>query len=141
MFLHLCLYFRNEALHGRKNTLISNEKPRIRAFSFENDDILMRVGLPFTLVRWAFSSTTHRFQNALRSWSKRKRIHIVLVWTVKNGWKRIEMKKMTPSYVPRGLLNISSACVCSTCIELNQKPIRGLVSGWTYVITCNSVTS
>ena len=67
MFLHLCLYFRNEELDGRKNSLISNEKPRIRAFSFENDDILMRVGLPFTLVRRAFSSTTHRFQNALGS--------------------------------------------------------------------------
>ena len=110
-FLHLCLYFRNEALHGRKlNSLISNQKPRIRAFSFENAYILMRVGLPFTLGRWTFSSTTHRFQNALGSWSKRKRIHIVLVWTVKNGWKQIEMKTMIPS-------------VCITCVVKYRKRV------------------
>ena len=46
----------------------------------------MRLGPSSKLIRWAFSSKTHRWENALESGSKRKRIHtIVLVWTVKNG--------------------------------------------------------
>ena len=35
------------------------------AFSFENADISMRLGLPSTLIRRAFKSETHRFENAL----------------------------------------------------------------------------
>ena len=45
----------------------------------------MRSGLLSTLIRCAFSSKIHRCENALESGSKRKRLHIVLVWTVKNG--------------------------------------------------------
>ena len=48
----------------------------------------MRLGLPPILIRWAFSSKTHRFENAVASRSKRKRIHVVLVWTVENASKR-----------------------------------------------------
>ena len=62
----------------------------------------MRLGLLSTLIRWAFSSEAHQFENALESGSKRKRVHIVLVWTVENGRESIKMKKMT-SYVSGGL--------------------------------------
>ena len=71
------------------------------AFSW-NTYISMRLGLLSTLIRWAFSSEAHQFENALESGSKRKRVHIVLVWTVENGRESIKMKKMT-SYVSRGL--------------------------------------
>ena len=71
------------------------------AFSW-NAYISMRLGLLSTLIRWAFSSEAHQFENALESGSKRKRVHIVLVWTVENGRESIKMKKMT-SYVSRGL--------------------------------------
>ena len=53
----------------------------------------------------------HRFENALESGSKRKRTYIVLMWTVENGRKRIEMKTMTE--------NIEGACVCSMPTEFN----------------------
>ena len=45
------------------------------------------LGLPSTLTHWAFSSKTHRFENALKSGSKQKRRHTVLVWTDKNASK------------------------------------------------------
>ena len=54
----------------------------------------MRLVLPSTLIRWASSSKTHRFSNALESGSKQKLIHIVLFWTGK-GRNRIKMKTMT----------------------------------------------
>ena len=41
----------------------------INAFSFETAYISMRLGLPSTLIRWAFSSKTYRFENALESGS------------------------------------------------------------------------
>ena len=53
----------------------------------------------------------HRFENALESGSKRKRTYIVLVWTVENGRKRIDMKTMNE--------NIARACVCSMPTEIN----------------------
>ena len=66
----------------------------------------MRLGLLSTLIRWAFSSEAHQFENALESGSKRKRVHMVLVSTVENQVENcresIKMKKMT-SYVSRGL--------------------------------------
>ena len=39
---------------------------------------------------WAFSSKTHRFENAVGSELKQKRINIVLLWAVENAskWKR-----------------------------------------------------
>ena len=43
-------------------------------FSFENAYISMRLGLPSTPIRWEFSSQTHRFENALESESKRKKL-------------------------------------------------------------------
>ena len=46
-------------------------------------------------VHWAFSSKTYRIKNALDSGSKRKRIHIVLVWTDENGRKHIKITTMT----------------------------------------------
>ena len=42
------------------------------------------IGLPSKIIRSAFSLKTHRCENALEDGSKRKRIHIVLVWTVEN---------------------------------------------------------
>ena len=39
------------------------------AFSFETAYISMRLGLPSTLIRWAFSSKTYRFEHALESGS------------------------------------------------------------------------
>ena len=72
------------------------------AFSFsENAYISMRSGLPSIVTRWEFSE----------SGSKWNRIHIVLVWTVENGKKRIKMKTMTE--------NITGACVWSMRIEFN----------------------
>ena len=79
---------------------------------------------------WAFSSKTHRFENALESGSKRKCIHIRLfisytsigasvgVDRIGNGRKRIKMKTMTE--------NIAGASVFSMRIEFNQK----LLWGW-----------
>ena len=52
----------------------------------------MRLGLPSILIRGVFWSKSHRSENALESGSKQKRIHIVLVRTVKNGRKRIKTK-------------------------------------------------
>ena len=80
---------------------------------FENAYISMRLGLPFTLIRWACSSKTHRFENALESGSKRKIVHIVLRWRVESGQKRIRVKTMTK--------NIAGACVCSMCLEFNLR--------------------
>lgn len=60
----------------------------------ENAYISMRLVLRSTLIRWASSSKTHRFSNALESGSKQKLIHIVLFWTGK-GRNRIKMKTMT----------------------------------------------
>ena len=54
------------------------------AFSFENAYVSMRLCLSSTLIRCSFSSKTNRFENALENGSTRKRIHIVLVWTVEN---------------------------------------------------------
>ena len=54
-------------------------------------------------------------ENALESGSKQKRIHILLLWTVKNGRKRIRMKTMTE--------NIARTCVCSLLIELTCNSI------------------
>ena len=71
------------------------------AFSW-NAYISMRLGLLSTLIRWVFSSEAHQLENALESRPKRKRVHIVLVWTVENGRESIKRKKMT-SYVSRGL--------------------------------------
>ena len=51
---------------------------------------------------------THRFENALESGSKRKRVRILLVWTVENA-------SMTE--------NIAGACVFSMLIELNLRHI------------------
>ena len=51
----------------------------------------MRLGRPSTLKRWAFSSKTHRFENAVENGYKRKRIQVsTIVWTVENAskWKR-----------------------------------------------------
>lgn len=42
-------------------------------FSFQNIYIHMRLGLSSTLIRWAFTSTTHRFENTLDRGSKWKR--------------------------------------------------------------------
>ena len=64
-------------------------------------------------IRWAFSSKTHRFEYALESGSKRKRIHLVLVWTVEDSRKRIKMKTMAE--------NIAGACVCNMRIEFNLR--------------------
>ena len=64
-------------------------------------------------IRWAFSSKTHRFEYALESGSKRKRIHLVLVWTVEDSRKRIKMKTMAE--------NIAGACVCNMHIEFNLR--------------------
>ena len=75
----------------------------------ENAYISMRKGLPSILIPWAFSSKTHRFENALESGSKRKLLHVLLVWRVESGRKRIKMKTMTK--------NIAGACVCSMCLE------------------------
>ena len=80
---------------------------------FENAYILMRLCLPSTLIPWAFSSKRHRFENALGSGSKRKLLHVVLVWRVESGRQRIKMKTMTE--------NIAGACVCSMCIEFNLR--------------------
>ena len=55
------------------------------AFLYENADISMHLVLSFTLVRSAFSWKAHRFEDTLESGSKRKRIHIVFVWTVEIG--------------------------------------------------------
>ena len=81
------------------------------AFSFENAYISIRLGLPSKLIRRAFSSKPHRFENALESGSERKSIHILLVWTVKNGRKHIKEKTITE--------NIAGACVYSMPIECN----------------------
>ena len=64
--------------------------------------ISRRLGVPPTLMRWAFSSKTQRFENALESLSKRKRLRIVLP---RPGRKRIKMKSMPE--------NIKAFCVCS----------------------------
>ena len=66
--------------------------------------------------RWPFSSNTHRFKNALESGSKRKRIHIVLLWTVENTSKRKRWPK------------ISQLRAFGTCAK-----------SATYVTTCNSI--
>ena len=90
---------------------------RTNAFSLENAKISLRLDLPSTLIRWAFSLKTHRSENALKSGSKRKCIHIrlslsyasityrIVVDRNGNGRKRIKMKTMTQ--------NIAGACVCS----------------------------
>ena len=44
------------------------------------DRISRRLGLPSTK-----NAKTHRFENALESRTKRKRVHIVLMWTVENA--------------------------------------------------------
>ena len=53
----------------------------------------------------------YRFENALESGSKRKRIHIALVWISEDGRKRIKMKTITE--------NISGTFVCSMLTEFN----------------------
>jgi len=73
------------------------------SFSFENAYISMRSGLPSALIRWEFSE----------SGSKWNRIHLVLVWTVENGKKRMKVKTMTE--------NITGAFVCSMHIEFNLR--------------------
>ena len=83
------------------------------AFSLENAYISMCEGLPSTLIRWAFSSKTHWFENGLESGTKRKRIHVVLMWMVENGRKQIKMKTMTE--------NIAVASVCSVRVDFNLR--------------------
>ena len=50
----------------------------------------MRLGLASTLIRSEYATKTHRFENAVESEYKWKRIRIGLVWTLENGyvWKR-----------------------------------------------------
>ena len=62
-----------------------------------------------------------------RSWksgSKRKGVHIVFVWTVKNGRKRVKLETMTE--------NIAGACVCSMRIEFNLRHSLHLYRFWTF---------
>ena len=75
--------------------------------SYYNPYISMRLGILST--RWAFSSKTHRSENALENGSKRKHIHIMTVWTIENAsrWK----------WWPK----ISQARVCSMRIEFNLR--------------------
>ena len=72
----------------------------LRSTGLRHSSLSVSLGVPSALIRLAFSWKTHRFENALESGSKRKRIHIVLVWT-----QRIKTKTMTE--------NIAGACVCS----------------------------
>ena len=75
-------------------------------------------------IRWVFSSKTHRFEYALEKGSRRKRIHLVLVWTVEDGRKRIKMKTMAE--------NLASECVCSKRIEFNLRHNVQFYSFWTF---------
>ena len=58
---------------------IKSFRPRLHLMHFRLNDISMRLGLLSTLIRLAFSSKTQRFEIPLKSGSKRKRIHILLV--------------------------------------------------------------
>ena len=88
-------------------------RPHLMHFRLNDAYISIRLGLLSTLIRWVFSSKTQRFEIALESGSKFKRIHIVLVWMVENGRNRSKMKTMTK--------NIAGACVCSMRIEFNLR--------------------
>ena len=77
-------------------------RPHLMRFRLNDTYISVRLGLLSTLIRLAFSSKTQRFQIALESGSKFKRVHIVLVWMVENGRNRIKIKTMTK--------NIAGAC-------------------------------
>ena len=78
-------------------------RPHLMHFRLNDAYISMRLGL----------LSTQRFEIALKSGSKFKRIHIVLVWMVENGRNRIKVKTMTK--------NIAGACVCSMRIEFNLR--------------------
>ena len=84
-------------------------------FSFENADIWIRLGLPSTLLRWTFSSETHRFENALESVSKRDRISIVSVWMVENAskWRRLPK---TPARVFSMRMKFNLRHTCSSIV-------------------------
>ena len=63
----------------------------------------MPLRLQSTLIRWAFHRKRIDFENALESGSKRKRIHIVLVWTVENAskckrWPKISQARVFVAY-------------------------------------------
>ena len=77
-------------------------RPHLMRFRLNDTYISVRLGLLSTLIRLAFSSKTQRFEIALESGSKFKRVHIVLVWMVENGRNRIKIKTMTK--------NIAGAC-------------------------------
>ena len=77
---------------------------------------LMRLGLPSTPIRSAFSSKLHGFENALESGSKPEQKHNLSVWTFENQWKW----KRSP--------NISQAYVFEACTQSS-----------TYVTMCNSI--
>ena len=80
-------------------TIVQNEAP----------STMMRLRLKTRTVWCVFV----RFENVFESGSKRKRIHMVSVWTVENGWKRIKMKTKTE--------NIAGAGVCSMRIEVHLR--------------------
>ena len=84
-------------LHGQKG--VTSLRVMGSWFSFKNADISIRLGLLSTLLRWAFSSETHRFENALESGSKRDRISIVSVWMDQNASKWIWWPKISPARV------------------------------------------
>ena len=86
----------------------------LRSTGLRHPSLSMSLGVPSSLIRLAFSWKTHRFENALESGSKRKRIHIVLVWT-----QRIKTKTMTE--------NIAGAGVCSMPIEFNVTTRNSIV--------------
>ena len=86
----------------------------LRSTGLRHPSLSMSLGVPSALIRLAFSWKTHRFENALESGSKRKRIHIVLVWT-----QRIKTKTMTE--------NIAGAGVCSMPIEFNVTTRNSIV--------------
>ena len=77
----------------------------LRSTGLRHPSLSMSLGVPSALIRLTFSWKMHRFENALESGSKRKRIHIVLVWT-----QRIKTKTMTE--------NIAGACVC--CVSFSN---------------------
>ena len=70
----------------------------------------MRLRLPSTLIRWALSSKTHRFKNAIESdVDQNQNAYRISV----EGRKRIRMNTKTE--------NIAGACVYSVRIESNLR--------------------
>ena len=60
---------------------------------------LMRLGLPSTPIRSAFSSKLHGFENALESGSKPEQKHNLSVWTFENQWKWKRSPNISQAYV------------------------------------------